>query len=81
MDWQHLLEGIAIAIFSGVVSGLVAYGGISVKLDWLRSDINSAASEARAAMALAQEAIRVAERALIIADRRKEPGSGEEKKD
>jgi hypothetical protein len=70
MEWQPIVNALAIAIVSGVVSGLVAYGGIAVKLEWLRSDLGRTNADAGEAKALAQEAIRVAEKALLIAERR-----------
>ena len=70
MEWQPVFNALAIAIVSGVVSGLVAYGGIAVKLEWLRSDLTKTNTDAEDAKALAQEALRVAEKALLIAERR-----------
>jgi len=67
-EWQQLFNMLAVAIVSGVVSGLVSYGGIITKLDWLRKDVNSAQGEADKAVALAQEAIHTANRALILAE-------------
>lgn len=35
----EILETVAVALGSGLVTGLVTFGGISVKLDWMRADI------------------------------------------
>lgn len=70
MDWTPLINSIAVALVSGVISGLVAYGGLAIKLEWLRADMNKSNADAVSAKELAQEAIRVAEKALFVAERR-----------
>lgn len=72
MDWSALLTALAVAIVSGVVSGLIAYGGISTKLDWHRKDINEASASAKEAKELALQALLTANKALLIAERRGE---------
>ena len=67
-EWEHLINSLSVALVSGVISGLVAYGGLITKLDWLRKDVNDAQVEAEQAVLLAREAILTANKALILAE-------------
>jgi hypothetical protein len=67
-EWTQLINMLAVALVSGVISGLVAYGGLITKLDWLRKDVDNANHDAEKAITLAQEAIHTANRALVLAE-------------
>ena len=45
----EFFETAAVALGSGVVTGLITFGGISVKLDWIRADLTRLESDAKLA--------------------------------
>ena len=65
---NEILGAVAVALVSGVVSGLISYGGISTKLDWHRKDIDDASNEAANAKDAAMTAQSTANTALSTAN-------------
>lgn len=66
----NLIDTLVVAILSGVISGLIAYGGMRVRFDWHASDIKRANKIADEAHNIANTALITANTALAIINRR-----------